>query len=806
MIGTTVSHYKILGKLGSGGMGVVYQAEDLTLGRQVALKFLPDSLTEDPKALARFRREARAASALNHPHICTIHELGDGEGRPFIVMELMDGETLKDRISDEPMPTDEIVRFGAQVADALEAAHAAGIVHRDLKPANLFVTGRGDAKVLDFGLSKVTEGLISEESESKESEFKEAETRLAPERLTTPGTVMGTIAYMSPEQVRGEALDGRTDLFSLGVVLYEMATGQQPFEGKTIGAIFDLILHHAPTPPVRLNPQLPGELEHILDKALEKDKALRYQSASELKADLLRLRRDSSSAQVPILSAAAPEATGGRLLRIAAVVALAVGVGAMAWWLRPGPSATPQPAGPQSIAVLPFLNLAADTSLDYLRLAIPDEITTVLSRAPEIATRPFAMAAGYQGEEVDPRRAGKDLGVVTVVTGQYFLEGEQLRLTLEAIDVESNLLIWRESVRVAAKDLISLRGLVAELVRQDLLPKLGASTGQSSEGALPTDRAAYELFLRALAASSDAEPNRRAIEMLERVVEADPGFAPAWSALANRYHNDGRYTRAGQASLERVEELANRALDLDPELSSAIHLLLLFRVEKGEISSAYRDAESLLKLTPRDAYSHFLLSYVLRYAGLFEESTRACDTAISLDPTDRRIRSCARAFLLLGRYSRARDFLEIDHGSEFARVNSADILIREGDRKAAYELLIDLEPGVTFYNHTLICLEGWPAAEHDRRILEMGQAAMMLGDSEQYYWAGAWLAYCGGPRPALRQLRRAVGNNYCATEILEVDPLLASLRDSPEYTAEFREIVAESKACQERFLAESGRI
>ena len=801
MIGTTVSHYRILEKLGGGGMGVVYRAEDLTLGRRVALKFLPDSLAEDPKALARFRREARAASALNHPHICTIHELGEEEGRPFIVMELMEGQTLKYRIASEPMPVEQIVRFGAQVADALKAAHKARIVHRDLKPANLFVTERGDAKVLDFGLAKVTEDLARQESRSAE-----AETELAPEELTTPGTAMGTIAYMSPEQVRGEELDERTDLFSLGVVLYEMATGKQPFEGNTAGAIFDRILNEAPTAPVRINPQLPDELERILNKALEKDKTLRYQSASELRADLLRLQRDSASVQVPTPSTKGPEATGGRLFRIAAVAALVVVAGALAWWLNRGSEETPQHAGRQSIVVVPFLNLAADTSLDYLRLAIPDEITTALSRAPEIATRPFAMNVGQPGEPVNVRDVGKDLGVGTVVTGRYSLEGDYLQLTLEAIDIEKNLLVWQESVRVEANDLISLRERAARLVHEGLLPKLGLLAGESSQGTQPTDSAAYDLFLRALAVSSDAEPNRHAIEMLERVVEADPGFAPAWAELAHRYHIDGAYTEAGEASLQKVEKLANRALDLDPDLSSATGRLIGFRTEKGEIGSAYREAARFVKLRPQDAYAHFLRSYVLRYAGLYEESTRACEAAFSLDPTDRRLRSCSIALCRTRQFDRARVFSEIDHGSQFSRRILSFILLWKGKRQEARDSWASLESEFEFDNHTRACVQGWPPEEHELRIQEMDKAAIAISDPELFYWAGSILAYCGGPQPALRQLRRAVRNNYCATEILEVDPLLTSLREDPEHASEFQEIVAESKECQKRFLAEVGEI
>jgi Tol biopolymer transport system component len=329
MIGTTISHYKILENLGGGGMGVVFKAEDLTLGRPVALKFLPDSLAEDPEAMRRFQREARAASALNHPHICTIHALGEENGRSFIVMELMDGETLEQRLQGQPLPVDEIVRLGIQVADALEAAHGAGIVHRDIKPANILVTRRGDAKVLDFGLAKVTGARTRAESAKSA-----AATELARKDLTTPGTAMGTIAYMSPEQVRGEGLDERTDLFSLGVVLYELATGKPPFSGTTTGVVFDQILNRTPSAPVRLNPDLPDELGHVLDKCLEKDSDLRYQSARELMADLKRLRRDSSTGVSTAQPISRTERPGRkRLLWIPIALLLLVAAALGGWYL-----------------------------------------------------------------------------------------------------------------------------------------------------------------------------------------------------------------------------------------------------------------------------------------------------------------------------------------------------------------------------------------------------------------------------------------------------------------------------------------
>jgi serine/threonine protein kinase/TolB-like protein len=790
MIGQTVSHYRILGKLGGGGMGVVYEAEDLKLGRHVALKFIPENLTGDPKALERFEREARAASQLNHPNICTIHGIEENNGHPFIVMEKLEGQSLKQRIGGQAMDLEAVLDISIQVAEALAASHAKGIVHRDIKPANIFLTPSGQVKVLDFGLAKLVHNLGTDDDAGADNS------------LTAVGVIPGTAVYMSPEQARGETIDGRSDLFSFGVVMYEMSTGKKPFTGNNSLVTLDAVLHQKPVPPRQLNPKLPMELEGIVGKAMEKDRTHRYQGATEMRSDLVLLKRETESGVVKSGLNSAKLRVGTKtfgqsnrlqlyiLLGLTAVLLTVLGaVGA--WWWKHRELANAEQRN--AIAVLPLQNMNGDFSVDYLRFALAEELTQVLTYSRTLEVRPSSVTRKYVALDLDTHKVGQELRVGRLLTGNFRKQGDQLTVTLECVDVPNDRVLWENSVTAKTEDLIGMRQQLNTLVQHGLLPALGGSTGELETASQPKNQQAYDFYLRSVAVPHDPAPNKEAIKMLEWAVGIDSSYAPAWEELGQRRYYDSVYGGGGEAQFQASNAAYERALSLDPNRMMAASNLITARVERGELGRAYDAATDLVRRRPQSADAHFALSYVLRYAGMLDKSMQECNKARELDPGNFSFRSCAWAFLWDGKTDRANDFVHLDAGSEWAAWVTPYVYLAEGKVVDAREAAKSMGKASSYHRDLMIaCTAAQRPADFDKVVRESESSAMIEPDAEAWYRVGSLMAYCGQKEPALRLMKAAVQVNYCAYSALLDDPLLKDLRKE---TA-FSEVLTAASACQ----------
>jgi serine/threonine protein kinase/tetratricopeptide (TPR) repeat protein len=720
VIGQTVSHYRIVSKLGSGGMGVVYEAEDTQLGRRVALKFLPPELAQDAAALERFQREARAASSLNHPGICTVYGVDQHEGHDFIAMELLEGETLAEHVRRGALALEKVLDMAIQMADALESAHAKGILHRDLKPANVLVSPRGHVKILDFGLAKM-EARLGEPAVRPS----EVQTAVRSGGLTQAGSTLGTVHYMSPEQARGQVTDARTDLFSLGAVIYQMATGQLPFGGDTSAVVFDAILNRDPRPLREWNGALPGDLGRIVGKALEKDRALRYQSATDLKTDLLRLRRDLDS---------------GRRTAV-----------------------TTEPAE-RSVAVLYLENLSGAREEEYLRDGVTEDIITELTkiRGLKIFSRPTVFP--YRDKPVTPAQIGQQLGASYVLAGSIRRAGTRLRINAQLVDTRTDFPVWSERYDREMADVFELQDEIAHKIAEALRVTLSPQEKEAL-AARPTDNLqAYDLYLRgrSYARRRTRQDLDVALQMFGSAVTVDPQFALAHAAVAGacaQYHYD--HQRTGDW-LDRAKAASRRAVELNRELPDVQVAEAWILYAQGQYDEAAMRLRAVLARFPDAETGYYLLCRVLYGSGRFQEVADVAEVAVQAAGDDYNVYvPIMNALGALGKAEQRRSFRD-------RRIMTLERHLHDVPEDARARVLLASSFAET--------------ARAEDAVREMQFAiGLRPNDSSTLYNCACTYAKLGRKAEALAVLARSFEAGFKDVQWTRRDPDLASLHGEPEF-------------------------